>query len=81
MIEVPKGRDDLGIGEPQNGLFWRPMKRADGCPTAWFRCPNGRLGGLSAHTIAADGTVSPSVVCPQDGCGFHDHIKLLGWAP
>jgi hypothetical protein len=29
------------------------------------------------HDIAQDGTVSPSVGCPQ--CGYHEFIKLEGW--
>jgi len=28
------------------------------------------------HSIADDGTVSPSVVC---ACGWHVHIKLQNW--
>ena len=28
------------------------------------------------HTIAPDGTVSPSMVCTHDGCDFHEFIKL-----
>ncbi len=31
------------------------------------------------HTIAADGTVSPSVHHDEPGCGWHVHIKLEGW--
>jgi hypothetical protein len=33
----------------------------------------------SVHKIAADGTVSPSFVCPHPGCGFHEFIVLSGW--
>jgi len=43
------------------------------------RCTNGHLGQLD-HTIAANGVVSPSVVCQRDGCGFHEFIVLEGWA-
>lgn len=31
------------------------------------------------HKITPDGSVSPSVVCPVEGCGFHEMIKLEGW--
>lgn len=31
----------------------------------------------SCHTIAADGTVSPSVVCHF--CSWHTCIRLRGW--
>lgn len=48
--------------------------------SASFTCPNcGELGSLSAHHIAPDGTVTPSLICPYE-CGFHEHIKLEGWA-
>ena len=42
-------------------------------------CPKGHYGYLGDHEIAADGTVAPSVVCPAEGCGFHDTVRLLGW--
>lgn len=46
-------------------------------------CPNGHACRLSGkvHSIAPDGTLSPSLVCPAEGCGFHDHVRLAGWAP
>ena len=37
--------------------------------------------GTKNHTIAADGVVSPSWVCPGTGCGFHEFIHLVGWTP
>lgn len=48
-------------------------------------CPNGHgmsVGGApfgSRHTIGSDGTVSPSVVCPRSGCGWHVMLRLAGW--
>ena len=42
-------------------------------------CPNGHEGALDNHTIADDGVVTPSVVCPEKKCGFHDYIQLAGW--
>jgi hypothetical protein len=80
LIEVPKAGYPLG-SFPEKAPAWWPLKKSDGSLTAWFRCPNGHLGMLSAHQIAADGTVSLSVLCvhPPEGCGFHDYIKLLGW--
>ena len=47
--------------------------------TALFCCPNGQIGSLTDHEIQPDGTVQPSVVCPHDGCNFHEFIKLEGW--
>lgn len=50
-----------------------------------FICPNGHPSALcrpsspTPHTIRADGTVEPSVVCLHEGCTFHDHVKLAGY--
>ena len=35
--------------------------------------------GFGVHKIGDDGTVSPSVVCTQTPCHFHEFIKLDGW--
>lgn len=32
-----------------------------------------------SHKVAADGVVTPSVVCPYPGCTFHEHVKLEDW--
>lgn len=42
-------------------------------------CPNGHYLSIYKHTVSQDGMVSPSVVCPIDGCGFHEYIKLDNW--
>lgn len=50
---------------------------------ASMSCPGcGRIGVLEPpdHTIAPDGAVTPSLVCPYD-CGFHEHVRLEGWTP
>lgn len=46
-------------------------------------CANGHEGYLDPkqHTVAADGTVTPSAVCPVKGCTWHEFIRLGGWAP
>lgn len=31
------------------------------------------------HSIAKDGTLSPSLVCPVPGCTFHEFVRLVGW--
>jgi hypothetical protein len=44
-----------------------------------MKCPGcGKFQSLGDHTIASDGTVTPSVVCAY-GCGFHDFVRLIGW--
>lgn len=47
--------------------------------SAWATCPNGHTASLADHEIAADGTVSPSLVCPHERCDFHDFVRLEGW--
>jgi hypothetical protein len=44
-----------------------------------FACPNGHGIVLKGHSIDADGTVHPSVVCPAPACGFHDFVRLARW--
>jgi hypothetical protein len=58
---------------------WKGVTR-DGVHGAGYTCPNGHTGSLTDHTIASDGTVAPSVVCPEDGCNFHEYIQLEGWS-
>jgi len=54
-------------------------------PARWalLSCVNGHECCLSSdlHQVAADGTVTPSAVCPVTGCGWHEFIRLLGWTP
>lgn len=61
---------------------WRLCRR-DGVLAANFICPgcgtSGGLGHGTNHEVAADGTVSPSVVCDTGNCDFHEFIRLLGW--
>ena len=52
----------------------------DGKPVAVAYCPRcGKKGYLDHHEIAADGVVSPSLICPHAPCEFHDSIQLLGF--
>lgn len=52
----------------------------NGPSSAMIVCPNCHImGTISDHNISEDGTVTPSVICPE--CDFHDMIKLLEWKP
>lgn len=54
---------------------------SDGKRTALVSCPEcGKVASLSGHTIAANGDVTPSLICPFD-CGFHEYVTLEGWTP
>lgn len=62
-------------------LHWAP------CHPATIRrfkasmtCPNGHGLTLRGHTIAGNGDVSPSVVCPVAGCSFHEFVRLERWS-
>lgn len=76
MIDVAR-TDAPAFEEPP--LSWKPII-AQGRRSAIFTCPNGHTGSLHEWEIAGDGTVTPSVDCSPNGCDFHDHIRLLGWA-
>jgi hypothetical protein len=47
-----------------------------------FTCPVCKCGfgfkPSTVHTIADDGKVTPSVICPN-GCGFHAWVTLKDW--
>lgn len=48
-------------------------------------CPVcGNAGTIGTHSIADDGTVSPSIVCANGGakgCSFHEFVRLAEWEP
>jgi hypothetical protein len=47
---------------------------------ASMTCPHGHGLTLCGHTIAQNGDVSPSVVCPFPGCSFHEYVRLDRWS-
>lgn len=64
---------------------WRVVQRSGdkpGDPVSIIKlaCPLcGAEGDLSDHKIDADGAANPSVVCPADGCEWHEHVTLDQW--
>lgn len=74
MIDIPKVELVWGTGT----VGWQKAT-LDGKPTARLRAPCGHQASLHGHEIAADGTVSPSALCPFDGCDFHEFVRLLDW--
>ena len=72
---------DRTVLKPADDQF----KPSPGC--WWPLLPNGTLvtcpscGATAAldHTVDDEGNVSPSLVCPADGCGFHEFVRLEGW--
>jgi len=76
MITIP--RSPVGPGQPMPAGTWQPAT-FEGQRTATLACPSGHLGLLN-HEISETGVVSPSVVCPDGSCDWHEHVKLDGWA-
>lgn len=74
MIVIPRTAGSIYDGE---GAAWKPSK-LDGQPIVRVRCPKGHVGILD-HSVAADGTVSPSVECQS--CDWHVFARLEGWPP
>lgn len=59
---------------------WKGLMKSDGHRSASVTCPLCKKNyALTNHDIAADGTVTPSVVCPTEGCTFHEMVKLEGF--
>lgn len=74
----PKTR---GTREEQKPAEWRPTIEVGGKRSASIICPLCTQRSYLDHDIAADGTVTPSIVCPAEGCTFHVMGKLLDWEP
>lgn len=60
-------------------LTWRPV-HIDNRWSAALTCGNGHYGLIDEHQIAHDGVVTPSVVCTESGCYWHEWVVLVGWA-
>lgn len=60
---------------------WGPPERLR--LTALVTCDKGHTGTASPdiHTISAEGVLSPSWVCPYEGCDWHEFAILDGWQP
>jgi len=71
----------------QPGQWWAGLSGVDRPRWVSVRCPLcGKSASISrpggeGHQIAADGTVTPSLVCPHEPCTWHVMAKLAGWIP
>ena len=79
MIVLKRGTK---LWEP---LTWMPFTDDEkpGALNAGITCGNGHHVSLhpTEHEIADDGTVTPSLDCPVEGCSWHESVKLEGWVP
>lgn len=70
---IPKGSIDFEKG------VWQRVTNGIGGKTALITCPKcGYYVSLSTHTIADNGVVTPSLVCPHE-CDFHENVTLENW--
>ena len=64
--------------------YWAPYCARKGIPNTWWAelcCPGCGRGAMVGrnHTVLMGGIVTPSDVCPHEGCSFHEHIILDDW--
>ena len=80
MKEIPRAEQTGVLRWNENG-HWFTVRRADGSTGLMLNCPDcGQTVSLADHSVDPIGAVTPSVVCPQDGCGFHEYVRLVAWA-
>ena len=66
--------------EPLTYSIGKLLKKGEeGEPVVGMTCDKKHFSMLNDHEIADDGTVTPSVVCPDSECGFHEMIVLEDW--
>jgi hypothetical protein len=81
---LPHEKLDL---EKPTPLTWDRARNSDDSPTALVVCDRGHVLHLPVHSIAADGTVHPSIGCltkmvtDREPCGWHVFARLEGWQP
>ncbi len=71
-----KFRKSESYEEDQPGT-WRMIEGPEG--DVFIIDLNGHYLSLKNHAIFPDGVVQPSVVCPVEGCGFHEFVLLEGY--
>ncbi len=73
IVELTRGERIFELKPGQ----WAPT--VGDAPVVWVSCGGcGAKATLEDHSIAPDGTVNPSLVCPE-GCGWHVFGRLVGW--
>lgn len=80
MIELARSTGDMR--EPDLPLTWSAVRIGSGERwTAVAVCANGHAALMDDHEIAEDGTITPSVRCPTEGCDWDAMVRLIGWPP
>ena len=70
--------------EPLKGTWrtpneWQRSRRGEKALITCRQC--GEETAIVTHTVASDGTVTPSLVCPIPDCTEHIMGRLEGWDP
>lgn len=68
----------IAQGNEYSPLTWKGLRTPEG-RSASLTCKNGHTIALTNHDIGPYGVVTPSVVCPEAGCDFHENVVLEGW--
>lgn len=70
-----------GAGDPWIPAgTWSELFKADGSRSAMVGCGEcGKNQTLTGHTIAPDGSVTPSLQCSFPPCPWHVYVTLEGW--
>lgn len=76
MLHLSRHR---GEGSPPPSFWSACHPSTVGRFKATVTCPAGHISTLRSHSVASDGTVSPSLVCLHAGCGFHEFVRLSEW--
>ena len=78
-------RDNTGNEKWETPLTWRRTKAYDDTPSEpLVVCENGHVARLRGWVVAADGSVTPSILCRTPmaelgECGWHEFVILDGW--
>ncbi len=60
---------------------WTELLTVDKFRSANINCPKcNRVATLIRCSIDSEGIVTPSIICPNLDCSFHEMVKLEGWA-
>lgn len=85
VVMIPKGDRETQAA----GTWWHDTWGDDEGYVTDLKCPNGHISSLYSvrsdapasthHVIDDTGVVTPSVVCPREGCDWHERIVLESW--
>ena len=80
MPDLRKAQDGEKWEPIPNIWWWNGALHADGRRAILVTCSQGHRCCIGhVHYVAADGTVTPSFICPT--CSEHTMLRLLDWAP